>query len=189
MLSWADVVKGNKVPKALNPSRLAATTRMIPAYTLLDDPMKPAWTTNPIFGDTPPTLPEPPPPKTQEELEIDMYFVGDNHTKKSPHQFRFLFNNINRLSLTSVSLLNFTAITKELQADWTGRVEIHMASDKSHVWDCLLSTLQSNQGFSHINAVFSSSNLDYDDDRKFGGTLQFTTHNLVSRSNNFKAFQ
>jgi hypothetical protein len=57
-----------------------------------------------------------------------------------------------------------------------------MALDKAHVWDCVLSTLRSNQGFSNINAVFSSSDLDYDEDRKFGGILQFTTHNLASRT-------
>ena len=85
MLSWVDVVKGDKVPKALNPSRRVATTPMIPACTL-NDHMKPARTTNPIFGDTPPTPPEPPPPETQEVLEIDTYF-GDNHTKKSPHRY------------------------------------------------------------------------------------------------------
>jgi hypothetical protein len=92
---------------------------------------------------------------------------------------RFLFNNKNGLVLTHTELINFITITKELQADWVGIVGTHMASDKLHVRDCVLSSFQSRQGFNNLNAVFSSSNMDYNIDRKFGGVLQFAVNSLA----------
>jgi len=114
-------------------------------------------------------------------MEVDIYF-GDDHKTKLPKNFRFVFNNINGITLTPDTLINFAAITKELQSDWTGIAETHIASDRSHVRDSVLSILCSPQGFEHVNAVFSSSDAKSDDDVKFGGILQFTTNTLASRT-------
>ena len=58
-------------------------------------------------------------------MEVDIYF-GDDHKTKLPKNFRFVFNNINGITLTPDTLINFAAITKELQSDWTGIAETHI---------------------------------------------------------------
>ena len=86
------------------------------------------------------------PQHLKEATEIDIFF-GDDHRTKLPLQFRFVFNNKNGLVLTHTDMINFTAITKELQSDWVGIVETHVASNKPHVRDSILSALKSKQGY------------------------------------------
>jgi hypothetical protein len=106
------------------------------------------------------------PQHLKEATEIDIFF-GDDHRTKLPLQFRFVFNNKNGLVLTHTDMINFTAITKELQSDWVGIVETHVASNKPHIRDSILSALKSKQGYPNLNAVFSSSDLNVPGDRNW----------------------
>ena len=127
-------------------------------------------------------FPTPYPDTIKDATVIDTFFGDDHRQTKLPHHFRFLFNNINGLVLTHTDLINFISITKELQADWVGIVETHIASEKSHVRDCVFSAFQSKQGYNNLNAVFASSDMDFDVDRKFGGVLQIAVNSLASRT-------
>lgn len=127
-------------------------------------------------------FPTPYPDTIKDATVIDTFFGDDHRRTKLPHHFRFLFNNINGLVLTHTDLINFISITKELQADWVGIVETHIASEKSHVRDCVFSAFQSKQGYNNLNAVFASSDMDFDVDRKFGGVLQIAVNSLASRT-------
>ena len=186
MTTWADVVMGdNPTPKSHPPKRQENKT---PTNTPTDDPIN-ETTNKPLKKTTQPNQYTTTPSGSKklfsfsqsQPMEVDIYF-GDDHKTKLPKNFRFVFNNINGITLTPDTLINFAAITKELQSDWTGIAETHIASDRSHVRDSVLSILRSPQGFEHVNAVFSSSDAKSDDDVKFGGILQFTTNTLASRT-------
>ena len=115
MTTWADIVKGDAATTDTNLSQGAEPAPETPPQEdHRHHHIHPTPKTSSILPPpaTPPTLdkslpsihPEHPP-------AVDKLF-GDDHTTKLPNNFRFLFNNINGLPLTSTSLLNFAAITK-----------------------------------------------------------------------------
>ena len=187
MKTWADVVKGAPTPPtssplhhyASKPSQKTPTvlrTQSTLTFTKSNDSSIQSHSRESLKDHVTPSNT----PYNQEQINTTCTHFSDDPSKKLPNNFRFAFNNLNGLPLTSATLINFAAITKELQSDWTGIVETHIASDRSHVRDRVLSTLSSPQGFANVNAVFSSSDFNSDDDMKFGGILQFTTNNLAS---------
>lgn len=110
-------------------------------------------------------------------------YYGADHTTKRPDQYRFVFNNINGIQLSHISLKETIAIARDLQVDWLGLAETHLDSKKHHVQAAVRKAASDkHNGFKAINCVFSQSDIDYGSDRKFGGVLQMATDNLASRT-------
>jgi hypothetical protein len=108
---------------------------------------------------------------------------GHDHTVKQPHHYRFLFNNINGIQLSTISLRDITKASNALQVDWMGLVETHIDSAKQHVKQQVITALSDRRhGFVSSTCVFSQSDLRYDGDIKYGGVLQIATDNLASRT-------
>ncbi len=95
---------------------------------------------------------------------------------------KFLFNNINGLSLSLISLSEFISTLLEVNIDWISLAETHIDLAKHQVEGQVKSTINSLQEFSHSNCCFSARNLDYGTEYKQEGTLQIAVNNLATRT-------
>ena len=108
--------------------------------------------------------------------------MGDTSNDKSANFFRFAFNNINGLALTSSSLQEFVSVTQDLQLYWIGLVKTHLDSTIPHVREAFKSAMRSAQGFPAVNCAFAASDVNFGMDRKRGGVLQMAVNNLATRT-------
>lgn len=175
----------NKIPRASCASPTASPPPFQTAYTekaSVKDPVQTASSPpTPNYTKTKQMRIQFPFPSDKEIIQ-DRYY-GTDHTNKLPNHYRFVFNNINGIQLSTTSLRELTVIANELQADWLGLAETHIDTQKQHVRNKIHQALSHKQyGFKATNCVFSQSDMDYGGERKFGGVLQIATNNLASRT-------
>ena len=132
---------------------------------------------------------------THRSIELKTTEAGNSHgntTKagddilrpKEDQAYRFVFANINGISLSPVFLAELFHYTKDLQADWVGLVETHLDSTKEHVRQTFKSALRFAFGNGPTNCTFAASDINYQSDYKRGGVLQFALHKLAPRTVN-----
>ena len=107
--------------------------------------------------------------------------IGTSPDSKLPGHYHLVFANINGISLSNASMAEFLHQTMSFRADWVVLAETHLDSNKSHVRDRFLSFLRSPRTYSCVKVTHATSDLNYGEDRKMGGVLQFATGTLATR--------
>ena len=107
--------------------------------------------------------------------------IGQPHSEKQESQFRFAFLNSNGLPQSKIGMLDFIQSTREFNIDCMGVSETHLDSSKVHVRNNFVEAAKSYSGYQNVNCSFAQSDVDFGTERKRGGVLQMSIHNLANR--------